>query len=118
MYNVYPEGGYFCEQQNGQNYCRYNIQAGNPKNGTTFIGSYWIEDIGNGWYVAKYELDGLEPSIDPKWVIVEEHLAISDVIMNFTAAPGKDDNADFFVPFEATEPFFVFAHFAMDCAEQ
>ncbi len=36
---------------------------------------------------------------------------------NFTAAPGKDDNADFYVPFEADDEFFVFAHFAVECAE-
>jgi len=103
MYNVYP-GGDFC----GADYCAYYIQAGNPKNGTTFIGSYWIDDNGDGTFTAKY-------TIDPRWVVVDEHLAISDT-MNFTAAPGKDDNANFYENFDATAPFFVFAHFAVDCA--
>jgi len=102
MYNEYPD--------DGESYYAYYIQAGNPKNGTTFIGSYWIEDNGDGTFTAKYD-------IDSRWVVIDEHLAISDT-MNFTAAPGKDDNADFYVPFEVIAPFFVFAHFAMDCTSQ
>ncbi len=117
MYNEYP-GGYLCEQ----NHCKYYIQAGNPKNGDTLIGSYWVEPIGGGWYVAKYELDGFEPSIDPRWVIVEEHLAIDNEVadgMDFKAIPGQDDNQNFFEPFYDEDGlFFIFAHFAMDCAGQ
>ena len=106
MYNEYP-GGYFC----GPNHCQYYIQAGNPKNGTTFIGSYWIEDNLDGTFTAYYD-------IDDRWVVIDKHLAISDDTMNFTAKPGQDDNANWGEPFEAEDPFFVFAHFAMDCTGQ
>ncbi len=102
MYNVYPD--------DGASFHAYYIQAGNPKNGQTLIGSYWIEDTGNGTFTAYHD-------IDTSWVVVDEHLAISDT-MNFTASPGTDDNADWGEPFEAVPPFFVFAHFAMDCAGQ
>ena len=103
MYNEYP-GGYFC----GPNHCQYYIQAGNPKNGTTFIGSYWIEDNLDGTFTAYYD-------IDDRWVVIDKHLAISDDTMNFTAKPGQDDNANWGEPFEAEDPFFVFAHFAVEC---
>jgi len=90
----------------------YDIQAGNPKSGVNMIGYYWIEENGDGSYTAGYY-------IDPTFVVVDEHLAISDT-MNFTAAPGLDDNADFYVPLD--EPgvikdgeFYVFAHFAVEC---
>ena len=110
-YNVYPGGASCGTNSGGVDYCAYYIQAGNPKNGQTLIGSYWIEDNGNGTFTAYHD-------IDTSWVVVDEHLAISDTIMNFTAAPGKDDNANWGEPFEAVPPFFVFAHFAMDCAGQ
>jgi len=124
MYNVYPGGdfpggGYLWEPPN---HCKYYIQAGNPKNDITLIGSYWVEPIGDDLYVAKYDLDGVEPSIDPRWVIVEEHLAIDNEVadgMDFKAKPGQDDNQNFFEPFyDEDGKFFIFAHFAMDCAGQ
>ena len=89
--------------------CYFNIQAGNPKKRLNLIGKYWILDNGNDTFTAEYW-------IDPAFVVVDKHLAISDS-PNFTAAPGQDDNADFFVPFEADGEFFVFAHFAVECAE-
>jgi len=87
--------------------CYFDIQAGNPKNGLNIIGLYWIKDNEDGTFIAEYWFD-------PAFVVVDEHLAISDT-MNFTAAPGRDDNADFYVPFEADGEFLVFAHFAVEC---
>ena len=102
MYNVYNDSG-------GENFY-YDIQVGNPKNGHEhFIGRYWIIPLGGNWYVAEYY-------IDLDFDVVDEHLAISKD-MNFTAAPGRDDNADFGVPFEAVAPFHIFAHFALECAK-
>ncbi|MCJ7623439.1 MAG: hypothetical protein MUO76_08035, partial [Anaerolineaceae bacterium] len=101
MFNVYSDGDGLAE---------YDIQAGNPKGGENIIGHYWIIPMGGGWYRAEY-------SIDSAFDVVDEHLAISNSL-NFTAAPGTDDNADFFVPFEAEAPFYIFAHFAVECAEQ
>ena len=90
--------------------CYFEIQAGNPKKGFNIIGLYWIKDNGDGTFTAEYW-------INPAFEVVDEHLAISDT-MNFTAAPGKDDNADFYVPFsDADGEFLVFAHFAVECAE-
>jgi hypothetical protein len=102
MYNVYPQGP-------------YNIQAGNPKNGTNFIGTYNIEPS-DGAYIATYNLN---PTITKNGYIydiflIEEHLAISNS-MNFTAVPGQDDNADFGVPFPDDDGnFYIFAHFKVE----
>jgi hypothetical protein len=110
MYNEYPGVDNCGTNSGGVDYCAYYIQAGNPKNGPTLIGSYWIEDNSDGTFTAYYD-------IDTSWIVIDKHLAISDM-MNFTAAPGRDDNANWGEPFSAVPPFFVFAHFAMDCAGQ
>ena len=107
MYNVYPYS-----EDNFALGDNYEIVAGNPKNGKTVIGWYWIVDRGDGTYVACYY-------IDPTYVVVDKHLAIS-YTMDFTAAPGKDDNADFYEPFDDPDEnndgeFYVFAHFAVEC---
>jgi len=81
MYNIYGEDGAFW----------WYIQAGKPKNGLNIIGDYWIEINPDGSYTAKYWFE-------EGFGVVDEHLAISDN-MDFTAAPGRDDNADFYVPF-------------------
>jgi len=105
---IKPKGTWFMYNQYSDGYVgTYDIQAGNPKGGENIIGYYWIEDNGDGSYTAKYYIDGT-------FVVVDEHLAISDS-PNFTAAPGRDDNADFYVPFEAETPFYIFAHFAVEC---
>jgi len=109
MYNYYRDSGTEC----------YPIQAGNPKNGINTIGQYCIVDNGNGTYTAEYTIN---PTITINgWiydiVVVEEHLAISPA-MSFTAVPGQDDNADFFVPFDEfislSRGFYVFAHFEVE----
>jgi hypothetical protein len=47
-------------------------------------------------------------------VVVDEHLAISNSA-NFKAKPGRDDNADFGVPFfDADGEFYIFAHFEVE----
>lgn len=96
----------------GINYI-FDIQAGNPENGTNYIGELYVWKIEDGHYKVTYEIDdtieidGIEYEI----MVMDEHLAISDSI-NFTAKPGKDDNADFDVPFEDDDGcFFIFAHF-------
>ena len=105
MFNVYP---YSEDKYAFVDY--YDIVAGNPKNGKTVIGGYWIEKNGD-YYTAYYDID----PINHTFVVVDEHLAISDS-QNFTAAPGKDDNADFGVPFyDEDGEFFIFAHFAVEC---
>ena len=103
MYNLYP--GDFVKEGT------VDIQAGNPKNGKlNMIGFYWINNNYDGTYTAHYLIDPIYNT----FVVVDEHLAISDS-PNFTAAPGKDDNADWGVPFKAEAPFYVFAHFAVEC---
>lgn len=120
MYNMYPEiGGDGC----------YDIHAGNPVDydpyGSNIIGTYCIasspvddqgDPVSSGWYVATYDIDetidinGVTYNI----VVVEEHLAISD-IANFKAKPGRDDNVDFEVPFyDEDGEFFVFSHFEVE----
>ena len=115
MYNEYPAGPYgywYWDEDEGIDIYVYQIQAGNPKNGPNIIGQYWIWYMGDGWYWAKYW-------INPVFVVVDEHLAISDSdTMNFTAAPGRDDNQDFKVPFyDEDGKFYIFAHFAVECAK-
>ena len=104
MYNLYP-GDYV-------GVGTVDIQAGNPESGVNMIGYYWIEKNADDSYTAGYY-------IDPTFVVVDEHLAISDS-PNFTAAPGRDDNADFYEPFDDPDEnndgeFYVFAHFAVEC---
>ena len=108
---IKPKGTWFMYNEYSDSYVgTYDIQAGNPKGGENMIGYYWIEDHGDGSYTAGYY-------IDPTFVVVDEHLAISNN-MNFTAAPGRDDNQDFGVPFQDDDgKFFIFAHFAVECAE-
>ncbi len=104
MYNMYP----------GDTQGVYDLQAGNPKDGINKIGTYTITDNLDGTFTATYDID--KTIVIDGWiydiVVVDEHLAISQT-MNFTAAPGRDDNADWGVPFEADSPFYVFAHFAV-----
>ena len=59
-----------------------DIQAGNPKNGTTFIGKYWIEDLGEAWFVANYDIDETMEMNGYIYdiVVVDEHLGISDTM--------------------------------------
>jgi hypothetical protein len=107
MYNIYPE-------KEGDN-C-YDIQAGNPKNELNIIGEYCIEENGDNTYIATYDID--DTIIIGEWIyeikVVDEHLAISDK-MNFKAIPGRDDNADFGVPFNNDNgKFYIFAHFAVE----
>lgn len=108
MYNLYPD------DFDAPPVRTVDIQAGNPKNGKlNMIGYYWIDkNTTDGSYTAYYY-------IDDTFVVVDEHLAISDS-PNFTAAPGKDDNANFYEPFDDPDEnqdgeFFVFAHFAVEC---
>ena len=108
---IKPKGTWFMYNQYGYgNVGPYDIQAGNPKNDLNIIGQYSILSLGSGWYRAEYW-------ISPVFVVVDEHLAISDS-PNFTAAPGKDDNQDFGVSFyDVDGEFYIFAHFAVECAE-
>ncbi|MBN2395288.1 MAG: hypothetical protein JXC36_02365 [Candidatus Atribacteria bacterium] len=95
-YPEYPEdGGYW-------------IVAGNPKNGPTVMGEYYINNNLDGSYTATYW-------IDDTFEVVDEHLGISNN-PDFTAKPGKDDNQDFGVPFYDDDgKFYIFAHFAVEC---
>ena len=109
MYNVYPDDFFGVDRWD------VDIQAGNPKDGKNInmIGYYSIEENADGSYTAEYY-------IDPSFVVVEEHLAIQDDYHDFTAAPGKDDNANFYEPFDDPDEnndgkFYVFAHFAVEC---
>ena len=93
---ILSKGNWFmCNEYLGDG-VTYDIQAGNPKNGTNIIGRFWIDDMGLDSYRANYdiddtiEIDGIVYDI----VVTEEHLAISDS-KNFKAKPGHDDNADF-----------------------
>ncbi len=107
MYN------YYCDFD--QEFVYYAIQAGNPKNGNiNIIGDFWIQKNGDGSFTADYD-------IDPTFVVVDEHLGIDNYIitMDFKAKPGKDDNQDFGVPFDDEDGcFLIFAHFAVECAEE
>ena len=101
----------------------YKIQAGNPKNGLTTIGAYWIyplpleEGLGPDWYRMKYDIN-TDSNGNPVFDVIEEHLAIQNDWHDFTAKPGKDDNQDFGVPFYDDDgEFYIFAHFAVDCAD-
>jgi PKD repeat protein len=91
----------------------YEIQAGNPKNGSNIIGEYEIISLGGNMYRAEYY-------INTAFVVVDEHLGIDNYIttMDFKAKPGQDDNQDFGVPFyDEDGEFYIFAHFAVECAE-
>ena len=104
MYNVYSGSGV---------HEHYYIQAGNPKNGSNIIGEYEIISEGDNMYRAEYY-------INPAFVVVDEHLGIDNDIttMDFKAKPGQDDNQDFGVPFfDEDGKFYIFAHFAVECAE-
>lgn len=99
----------------GTQYC-FDLQSGNPKNGEFFVGEFCIEDLGGGYYVANYEFD--EEIYYGPWImwaeVVDEHLGISDN-MTFTAKPGKDDNANWGVPFyDEDGMFYIFAHFEVN----
>jgi len=107
MYNVYNER----LERTGP----YYIQAGNPRGGINIIGSYWIENLGGGWYAAYYQFDEV---VVNGWVydiiVLEEHLSIRNFPW-FTGAPGRDDNADFGVPFyDEDGAFYIFAHFEVE----
>lgn len=114
---ILPKGTWFMyNRYTGGDKVYYDIQAGNPKNGTNFIGTYWIEDLGDGNFVANYDID---ETIEMNGyiydiVVVDEHLGISNS-MSFQAKPGQDDNADFGVPFyDEDGEFYIFAHFAVE----
>ena len=90
-----------------------HIQAGNPKNGSNIIGELIITKMSATDFVVTYEMmptieiDGLDYNI----VVTDEHLAISDA-PDFTAKPGKDDNADFGDTLTDVDGnFYIFAHF-------
>ena len=107
---IKPKGKWFMYNVYSGVHEHYDIQAGNPKNGPNIIGEYEIISLGGNMYRAEHY-------INPVFVVVDEHLAISDS-PNFTAAPGRDDNQDFGIPFyDADGEFFIFAHFAVECAE-
>ena len=115
---IKPKGTWFMyNYYNGTVHC-FDIHAGNPAGfdpyGVNIIGEFCIYPTGvEGEYVASYSFFEMNPPL----VAVDEHLAISNS-HNFTAAPGLDDNADFGVPFyDADGNFYVFAHFAVECAE-
>jgi hypothetical protein len=100
MYNVYT-GGHQC----------FGLQAGNPKNGSNIVGEYCIDPYGVGQFVATYHFDPVTiGGFVYQVVVLKEHLAIGGP---FTGSPGTDDNQDFGVPFTATAPFNVFAHFSI-----
>ncbi len=106
MYN------YYCDEV--EEFVFYSIQAGKPKNGKNIIGEFWIKNNGGGSFTAEYY-------IDPTFVVVDEHLGIDNFIktMDFKAKPGQDDNQDFGVPFYDEDGcFLIFAHFAVECAEE
>ena len=105
MYNEYTTAG---------GVQTFEIQAGNPADGIRVIGTYTITDNEDGTFTAIYDIDSTI-EIDG-WiydiVVEEEHLGIQPA-MTFRAIPGRDDNADWGVPFEAEAAFYVFAHFSV-----
>ena len=121
MYNEYPGDGDPKAYWDGSVW-NYHINAGNPKkHGLNRIGAFWVMDLGGHWYSVRY-------GIDSAFVVLEEHLAIQDDPADFTAKPGQDDNQDFVdgslfndeeVKFyDENGHFYIFAHFAMDCAPE
>ena len=125
MYNEYPAGGDIEGFFDGSVW-NYDINAGNPKHGLNRIGAFWVMDLGDHWYSVRY-------GIDSAFVVLEEHLAIDnddadDGMDDFTAKPGRDDNQDFVDGslfndeevkfFDSDGHFYIFAHFAVDCAPE
>ena len=110
---IKPKGTWFMYNTYGEDDAYWwFIQAGNPKNGLNIMGEYWIEINPDGSYTARYW-------IAPTFEVVDEHLGISDN-PDFTAKPGRDDNANFYEPFDDPDVdgdgiFYVFAHFAVEC---
>lgn len=103
MYNDYNNGP-----------ATFDIQAGNPKDGTNIIGTFTVTKDGN-MYTISYDVnDTIEKNGYIYHIIVEdEHLAISDT-MTFKAIPGTDDNQNFDVPFEDADGIFkIFAHLSV-----
>ena len=92
----------------------FQIQAGNPKDGTNIIGYYEVikED---GMYKVVYTMNkviknGYEYDVHIK----NEHLAISNDLFTSTA-PGKLANQKFNTPFTGYgDSFFIFAHFEVE----
>lgn len=105
MYNAYPKGP-------------YEIQAGNPKDGSNIIGTYDVTVNGDDTYTVNYEMDFSIVRGGYEWeiIVVDEHLGIADFPdLPFTAKPGQDDNQDFGAPFsDGDGAFFIFAHFAVE----
>ena len=103
---ILSQGTWFMYNEYSGGTGSYDIQAGNPKGGENIVGSYQVTDNGDGTYTVAYNMNaGI--------TVVDEHLGISDS-MNFTAAPGQDDNQDFGTTFgDADGEFYVFAHFAL-----
>ena len=120
MYNQYPKPG----DPKAPYY--YGLVAGNPNNGSNVIGYYeakpsLVDDQGNPvsdhWYVANYTFDEtiVIGSYKCDIVVYDEHLAIQDDHNDFTAKPGRDDNADWGVPFyDEDGEFYIFAHFEVE----
>jgi hypothetical protein len=95
MYNTYSGGS-----------ATYNIQAGNPKNGTNTVGTYTVTANSNGTYTVSYNLN---PGVN----VVNAQLSVSSS-PNFTGKPGQDANQNFNQSFTAPNnsgSFNVFAHF-------
>jgi hypothetical protein len=119
---INPEGNWFMyDYFDGCTVTQYfDLQAGDPADGVRIIGSYRVEYSGDGWYGIYYsmnqaiEIDGWLYKV----VVVDEHLAHSDV-MDFTGDPEVDDNADFgeYMAFiDDDGHFYVFAHFTVELA--
>ena len=92
----------------------YQIQAGNPKN-ENIVGNYTITRTNPNTYKATYKMD-YHYANDYKYDVhvAKSHLAISDNLFR-TAAPGREQNQKFNVPFNDNDGFFYsFAHFEIE----
>ncbi|SHJ14200.1 hypothetical protein SAMN02745691_01410 [Parasporobacterium paucivorans DSM 15970] len=112
---ILPKGNWFMYNYYNGSRSTYPLQAGNPVGGQCLVGIFTVVSLGGNMYRIDYNMaQGIEMNGEVYNVsIIDEHLGISNT-MNFTGAPGIDDNKDFGVPFyDADGAFYIFAHFGL-----
>jgi|GEM_PF-6004134 len=97
---------------------QFPIQAGNPADGENVIGRILVYRTAAQTYTIHYELVGTPIERNGSlWAVIDaddNHLSAKD-LPNFLGVPGKDDNADFGVPFiDADGVFYFFAHIVVN----
>jgi len=92
----------------------FALQGGNPKDGENVIGTLYVYRTAAKTYKVCYTLLESVERNGSLWQIIDccdSHLSIKDDSPNYTAVPGRDDNADFCRAFKVKDGvFYFFAH--------